>query len=58
MHIDSGGSGEPTLVLLHGLGANAGVWQNLLPLIEKHWPGRWMAPDLPGHGQLAGRVHL
>ncbi|HZY12197.1 MAG TPA: alpha/beta hydrolase [Beijerinckiaceae bacterium] len=51
MHIDSGGSGEPTLVLLHGLGANAGVWQNLLPLIEKHWPGRWMAPDLPGHGR-------
>jgi hypothetical protein len=26
-------------LLLHGLGANAGVWRNLLPFIEKHWPG-------------------
>jgi pimeloyl-ACP methyl ester carboxylesterase len=25
-----GGSGEPALLLLHGLGANAGVWRNSL----------------------------
>jgi len=41
-----GGTGGPLLVLLHGLGAGAEVWR---PLAE-HWPGRWLAPDLPGHG--------
>src|SRR5947209_4761249 len=55
MHVESGGSGGPTLLLLHGLGANAGVWRNLLPFVERHWPGRWMAPDLPGHGRSPAR---
>jgi pimeloyl-ACP methyl ester carboxylesterase len=54
MFVESGGSGEPALLLLHGLGANAGVWRNLLPFIEKHWPGRWIAPDLAGHGRSPG----
>jgi pimeloyl-ACP methyl ester carboxylesterase len=54
MFVESGGSGEPALLLLHGLGANAGVWRNLLPFVEKHWPGRWIAPDLPGHGRSPG----
>jgi pimeloyl-ACP methyl ester carboxylesterase len=51
MYVESGGSDEPTLVLLHGLGANAAVWRNLLPLVETHWTGRWIAPDLLGHGR-------
>jgi pimeloyl-ACP methyl ester carboxylesterase len=51
MYVESGGSGDRTLLLLHGLGANAGVWRNLLPLVEQHWPGRWIAPDFPGHGR-------
>lgn len=46
-----GGSGERLLVLLHGMGANAGVWERLLPLIEGSWAGRWLAPDLRGHGR-------
>lgn len=46
-----GGSGERLLVLLHGMGANAGVWERLLPLIESSWRGRWLAPDLRGHGR-------
>jgi len=46
-----GGSGERLLVLLHGMGANASVWERLLPLIERSWPGRWLAPDLRGHGR-------
>jgi pimeloyl-ACP methyl ester carboxylesterase len=46
-----GGRGERLLVLLHGLGANAAVWERLLPLIEGAWPGRWLAPDLRGHGR-------
>lgn len=56
MHAESGGSGEPALLLLHGLGANAGVWHNLLPFVEKHWPGRWIAPDLLGHGRSPARA--
>jgi pimeloyl-ACP methyl ester carboxylesterase len=46
-----GGSGDRLLVLLHGMGANASVWERLLPLIERSWRGRWLAPDLRGHGR-------
>jgi pimeloyl-ACP methyl ester carboxylesterase len=46
-----GGSGERLLVLLHGMGANASVWERMLPLVEGSWGGRWMAPDLRGHGR-------
>ena len=48
---ERGGSGDRTLVLLHGLGANASVWTPLLPILEDRWPGRWIAPDLAGHGR-------
>jgi pimeloyl-ACP methyl ester carboxylesterase len=48
-----GGRGERLLVLLHGMGANASVWEPLLPLIERSWGGRWLAPDLRGHGRSA-----
>jgi pimeloyl-ACP methyl ester carboxylesterase len=49
--MESGGTGAPTLVLLHGLGANGTVWEGLKPLIRRHWPGRWMNLDLRGHGR-------
>ena len=42
-----GREGGARTVLLHGLGANADVW---LPLVE-HLEGRWLAPDLRGHGR-------
>lgn len=45
-----GGSEGPLLLLLHGLGANAAVWERMLPLIEASWQGRWLAPDFRGHG--------
>jgi pimeloyl-ACP methyl ester carboxylesterase len=45
-----GGDGEPLLLLLHGLGATAEVWNGWVPLLADAWPGRWAAPDLPGHG--------
>jgi len=48
--IHEGGSGEPLLVLLHGLGATGEVWSGWWPLLARRWPGRWLAPDLPGHG--------
>ncbi len=37
-------------MLLHGLGATGDVWSGWGPLLERRWPGRWLAPDLPGHG--------
>jgi len=48
---DIGGHGAPLLVLLHGLGATREVWRGLCAQLESRWPGRWIAPDLPGHGR-------
>jgi pimeloyl-ACP methyl ester carboxylesterase len=50
LRVQEGGSGEPLLVLLHGLGATGDVWGRWRPLLAQRWPGRWIAPDLPGHG--------
>src|SRR5690349_19063918 len=50
LRVQQGGSGEPLLVLLHGLGATGDVWGSWQPLLAERWPGRWVAPDLPGHG--------
>ncbi|MEH0841683.1 alpha/beta hydrolase [Micromonospora sp. CPCC 205711] len=45
------GSGpRRVLVLLHGMGATGDVWLPWAPLLEHRWPGRWLAPDLAGHG--------
>ena len=38
----------PTLLLLHGLGATAQVWDPLIATAK--WKGRVLAPDLRGHG--------
>ncbi len=48
---ERGGTRGPLLVLLHGLGANAAVWDALRPHLAERWPGRWIAPDLRGHGR-------
>lgn len=47
---ETGGSGDPTLLLLHGLGGTAGVWSPVLDHVRRDWSGRWVACDLPGHG--------
>jgi pimeloyl-ACP methyl ester carboxylesterase len=49
--VESGGTGSPSLLMLHGLGANAAVWERLRPIVAARWPGRWLAPDLRGHGR-------
>ncbi|MDX3658560.1 alpha/beta hydrolase [Streptomyces sp. ID05-26A] len=49
LHVERGGNG-PLLVLLHGLGATGEVWQDVVG----EWPGRWLVPDLPGHGRSSG----
>ena len=42
------GRGEPTLVLIHGLGQDHSVWDRVAPkLAERH---RLILVDLPGHG--------
>lgn len=50
------GSGEPTLVLLHGVGATGSAFQ---PLIGKlaAWPSRIVVPDLRGHGRSPHAKH-
>ena len=50
LRVHDGGSGEPVLLLLHGLGATGDVWEGWRPLLAERWPRRWLAPDLPGHG--------
>ena len=50
LRVQQGGAGEPLLLLLHGLGATGDVWRALLAELENGWPGRWLIPDLPGHG--------
>ena len=56
LSLESGGAGSPMLVLLHGLGAHAAVWEPLRPILEARWPGRWLAPDLRGHGRSEHRA--
>jgi pimeloyl-ACP methyl ester carboxylesterase len=46
-----GGSGAPAILLLHGLGATAGVWAGVQRVLEQRGLGRWIAPDLSGHGR-------
>jgi pimeloyl-ACP methyl ester carboxylesterase len=50
LRVQRGGNGEPVLLLLHGLGANGDVWNGLHDVLSGRWPGRWVTPDLPGHG--------
>jgi pimeloyl-ACP methyl ester carboxylesterase len=49
VHVERGGSGDPVLVLLHGLGGTAAVWSGLVELLDGSWS--WVAVDLPGHGR-------
>jgi pimeloyl-ACP methyl ester carboxylesterase len=54
LYVEEGGSGS-ALLLLHGLGANGDVWKGMLPSIREGWKGRWLIPDLRGHGRSAHR---
>ena len=52
---NQGGSGDRLFVLVHGLGCTSDVWQGLSDLIEHDKAGRWIAPDLRGHGRSSWR---
>jgi pimeloyl-ACP methyl ester carboxylesterase len=51
LEADRGGEGSRLLVLLHGLGATRKVWTKFIA--ANRWTGRWIAPDLRGHGASA-----
>ena len=53
LRVQAGGAGEPVLLLVHGLGATGDVWNGVRALLSARWPGRWVIPDLPGHGGSA-----
>ncbi len=50
---EQGGEGDALLVLIHGLAATARVWAPMLEQAPRRWHGRWIAPDLRGHGGSA-----
>lgn len=49
--VEEGGSGEPTLLLMHGLSGTGALWSDLRAILEREWPGRWIIPDMRGHGR-------
>jgi pimeloyl-ACP methyl ester carboxylesterase len=54
---DTGGSGDRAILLLHGLGATAAVWAGVARALDQRNVGRWIAPDLSGHGRSDSRPH-
>lgn len=40
---------ETTLIFVHGLGLNKGIWNWMLPRLDPRF--NWLAFDLPGHGE-------
>ena len=46
------GTGDRDLVLLHGWGLNAEVWQNIVPRLSPHF--RLHLVDMPGFGRSQG----
>jgi len=51
MYLEQGGEGPDLLLMLHGMGATGAVWSPLCAEAGNRWAGRWIALDLPGHGQ-------
>jgi pimeloyl-ACP methyl ester carboxylesterase len=54
---EKGGSGAAGILLLHGLGATAAVWTDVRRLFAERGIGRWIAPDLSGHGASGPRAY-
>lgn len=48
-HCLSGGRRGPTLLLLHGFGADTSCWLRIAPLLRPHFS--LLIPDLPGFGE-------
>ena len=55
LFFNQGGTGDRLYVLIHGLGCTADVWRGVSNIIEGNAAGRWIAPDLRGHGRSPWR---
>ena len=53
---DGGNNDGPTLLLMHGLSGTGAVWAGVRDILAKKWPGRWIIPDMRGHGRSAHRA--
>ena len=51
MYTEQGGEGPDLLLMLHGMGSTGAVWSPMCASAGARWKGRWLVPDLPGHGQ-------
>lgn len=49
--VEEGGAAGPTLLLMHGLSGTGALWNGLRAIVERDWPGRWIIPDMRGHGR-------
>jgi pimeloyl-ACP methyl ester carboxylesterase len=47
---ESGGTGDCTILFLHGLGATASVWTGVRRALEERGGRSWVVADLAGHG--------
>lgn len=52
--VEEGGKADgPTLLLMHGLSGTGAVWAGVRDILAEKWPGRWIIPDMRGHGRSA-----
>lgn len=52
--VEEGGRGHgPVLLLMHGLSGTGRIWDGLVGILREKWPGRWIVPDMRGHGRSA-----
>lgn len=52
--VEEGGRGDgPSLLLMHGLSGTGEIWGGLRDILAEKWPGRWIIPDMRGHGRSA-----
>lgn len=50
---EGGRDNGPTLLLMHGLSGTGEIWSGLRDILAEKWPGRWIIPDMRGHGRSA-----
>ena len=42
---------------MHGLSGTGEVWAGLREILKAQWPGRWLIPDMRGHGRSSHAHH-
>ena len=48
---EGGRKSGPTLLLMHGLSGTGEIWGGVRDILADRWPGRWIIPDMRGHGR-------